>query len=106
MRALDLGYPDRIVVNMQDGKQVSDKAAVEFHFPAATLVLEWDHSLQALTCKIKQSDKRITMVLVVGMGLGVCVKTQREEKALVNNIALRQLAKTFNCELSITSMTE
>ncbi len=34
MRALDLGYPERIVVNMQDGKQAADKAAVEFHFPA------------------------------------------------------------------------
>jgi predicted dehydrogenase len=34
MRALDLGYPEKIVVNMQDGKQAADKAAVEFHFPA------------------------------------------------------------------------
>jgi predicted dehydrogenase len=34
MRALDLGYPDRIVINMQDGQQLPDKAAVEFHFPA------------------------------------------------------------------------
>ena len=34
MRALDLGYPEKIVVNMQDGKQIADKAAVEFHFPA------------------------------------------------------------------------
>ncbi len=34
MRALDLGYPERIVVNVHRGKQVVDKAAVEFHFPA------------------------------------------------------------------------
>ena len=34
MRALDLGYPDQIVVNMQNGQQIADKAAVEFHFPA------------------------------------------------------------------------
>jgi hypothetical protein len=34
MRALDLGYPARIVINMQDGKQTAGKAAVEFHFPA------------------------------------------------------------------------
>ena len=34
MRALDLGYPEKIVVNMQDGKQIAGKAAVEFHFPA------------------------------------------------------------------------
>ncbi len=33
MRALDLDYPDKIVVNMQDGKQIADKPAVEFHFP-------------------------------------------------------------------------
>lgn len=34
MRALDLGYPERIVVNIQDGKQLPGKAAVEFHFAA------------------------------------------------------------------------
>ncbi|MDD4869206.1 MAG: Gfo/Idh/MocA family oxidoreductase [Kiritimatiellae bacterium] len=34
MRALDLGYPEKIVINMQDGKQLAGKAAVEFHFPA------------------------------------------------------------------------
>ncbi len=33
MRALDLGYPNRIVINMQDGKQTPGKAAVEYHFP-------------------------------------------------------------------------
>jgi predicted dehydrogenase len=34
MRALDLGYPQKIVVNMQDRKQIAGKAAVEFHFSA------------------------------------------------------------------------
>ena len=34
MRALDLGYPEQLVVNLQDGKQIAGKAAVEFHFPA------------------------------------------------------------------------
>lgn len=34
MRALDLNYPEKIVVNMQNGQQLADKAAVEFHFPA------------------------------------------------------------------------
>lgn len=34
LRALDLGYPERIVVNLRDGQQLPDKAAVEFHFPA------------------------------------------------------------------------
>jgi predicted dehydrogenase len=33
MRALDLGYPNKIVINMQDGKQTPGKAAVEYHFP-------------------------------------------------------------------------
>lgn len=34
MRALDLSYPERIVINVRDGKQIDGKAAVEFHFPA------------------------------------------------------------------------
>lgn len=34
MRALDLSYPERIVINMQNGQQLPDKAAVEFHFAA------------------------------------------------------------------------
>jgi predicted dehydrogenase len=35
MRALDLGYPERLVTNMdQNGQQPPDKPAVEFHFPA------------------------------------------------------------------------
>lgn len=45
MRALNLAYPERIVLNVQDGKQLADKAALEFHFPArgdlAPLVLHW-----------------------------------------------------------------
>jgi predicted dehydrogenase len=34
LRALDLGYPERITVNLRDGQQLPDKAAVEYHFPA------------------------------------------------------------------------
>ena len=45
MRALDLGYPERLVVNMKDGKQTADKPALEFHFPArgnlVPLALYW-----------------------------------------------------------------
>ncbi|MHB1036725.1 MAG: Gfo/Idh/MocA family protein [Pirellulales bacterium] len=45
MRALDLGYPERLVLNMNRGKQTEGKAALEFHFPArgnlAPLVLHW-----------------------------------------------------------------
>ena len=48
MRALDLGYPEKIVVNLEGGKQVSDKAAVEFHFAARgdlpSLTLYWQGS--------------------------------------------------------------
>ncbi len=45
MRALDLNYPSRLVVNMKDGKQTADKPALEFHFPArgnlVPLTLYW-----------------------------------------------------------------
>ncbi len=45
MRALDLSYPEKLVINFKDGKQVAGKAAVEFHFPArgklAPLSLHW-----------------------------------------------------------------
>jgi hypothetical protein len=45
MHALDLGYPERIVINMKDGRQLAGKAAVEFHFPARgkldPVVLYW-----------------------------------------------------------------
>ena len=35
MRALDLGYPERLVTNLdKSGQQPADKPAVEFHFPA------------------------------------------------------------------------
>lgn len=34
MRALDLDYPEKIVINIQDGQQLAGKAAVEFHFSA------------------------------------------------------------------------
>lgn len=32
VRALDLGYPERLVLNVKDGKQIPGKAIVEFHF--------------------------------------------------------------------------
>ncbi len=45
MRALDLGYPERIVLNLRDGRQLPRKAALEFHFPArgnlVPLTLYW-----------------------------------------------------------------
>ncbi|MGO9112041.1 MAG: Gfo/Idh/MocA family protein [Thermoguttaceae bacterium] len=45
MRALNLDYPERIVVNMKDGQQAADKPALEFHFPArgdrVPLTLYW-----------------------------------------------------------------
>ena len=45
MRALDLGYPEKIVINIKDGRQIADKAAVEFRFPArgnlVPLTLYW-----------------------------------------------------------------
>ena len=48
MRALDLGYPEKIVVNMQEGKQIAGKAAVEFHFAARgnlpAVTLHWQGS--------------------------------------------------------------
>jgi predicted dehydrogenase len=34
VRALDLGYPERLVPHVRDGKQEPDQPAVEFHFPA------------------------------------------------------------------------
>ncbi|MHB8900328.1 MAG: Gfo/Idh/MocA family protein [Thermoguttaceae bacterium] len=48
MRALDLGYPEKIVINMEGGNQVAGKAAVEFHFAArgelSPVTLHWQGS--------------------------------------------------------------
>src|SRR5688500_1981928 len=48
MRALDLGHPSRLVLNMENGKQLDGKAAVEFHFPARgelpPVVFHWQGS--------------------------------------------------------------
>jgi predicted dehydrogenase len=48
LRALDLSYPEKIVVNMKDGKQIAGKAAVEFHFAARgdlpPVTLHWQGS--------------------------------------------------------------
>jgi predicted dehydrogenase len=45
MRSLDLGYPEKIVINIENGKQVKGKPAVEFHFAArgrlAPVTLHW-----------------------------------------------------------------
>lgn len=45
MRALDLNYPEKLVLNMKDGKQLPGKAAVELHFAArgklAPVVFHW-----------------------------------------------------------------
>jgi predicted dehydrogenase len=75
MRALDLGYPERLVLNMEGGKQTPGKAAVEFHFAARgalpPVVLHWQGSgappadvLQPLTDLYK--DKAPNGVLVIG----------------------------------------
>jgi predicted dehydrogenase len=75
MRALDLGYPERLVVNVRDGKQIADKAAVEFHFPArgnlVPLTLHWQGSgkppapvIQPLVDVYK--DKAPTGLMIVG----------------------------------------
>jgi predicted dehydrogenase len=75
MRALDLSYPDRVVLNIKDGKQLADKAAVEFHFPArgdlAPLVLYWQGNgkppaevIQPLVDVYK--DKVPTGLMIVG----------------------------------------
>ncbi len=48
MRALDLSYPEKIVINMEEGRQINDKAAVEYHFAARgdlpPVVLHWQGS--------------------------------------------------------------
>ena len=48
MRALDLGHPNKLVLNIEKGKQIKGKAAVEFHFPARgalpPLVFHWQGS--------------------------------------------------------------
>lgn len=45
VRAFDLGYPQRLVLNLRDGRQAPGKAAVEFHFGARRgrppIVLHW-----------------------------------------------------------------
>lgn len=48
MRALNLSYPEKLVLNMKDGKVLPNKAAVELHFPArgklAPLTFHWQGS--------------------------------------------------------------
>jgi len=75
MRALDLGYPQKIVVNMHAGKQLPGKAAVEFHFAARgslpPVTLYWQGSgtppaevLKPLADVYK--DKTPTGLMIVG----------------------------------------
>jgi predicted dehydrogenase len=75
MRALDLSYPEKIVVNMKEGRQLEDKAAVEFHFPArgdlGPVTLHWQGSgkppadvLQPLTDLY--GDKQPSGLLIIG----------------------------------------
>jgi predicted dehydrogenase len=75
MRALDLGYPEKIVINMEKGKQAPDKAAVEFHFAArgdlVPVVLHWQGNgkppadvIQPLVEIYK--DKAPTGLMIVG----------------------------------------
>jgi predicted dehydrogenase len=75
MRALDLGYPQRLVNNMPDGKQTPGKAAVEFHFAARgnlpPVVLHWQGNgtppaavIQPLVDVYK--DKAPTGLMIVG----------------------------------------
>jgi hypothetical protein len=75
MRALDLGYPDRLVLNMQGGKPLAGKPVLEFHFPArgnlAPLTLYWQGDgtppaavIQPLAEVYKQ--KTPTGIMIVG----------------------------------------
>jgi predicted dehydrogenase len=75
MRALDLGYPERLVLNMQGGRQMAGKAALEFHFPArgklSPVTLYWQGSgtppdavIQPLREVYK--DKVPTGIMIIG----------------------------------------
>ena len=75
MRALDLGYPERLVVNMKDGRQTSDKPALEFHFPArgnlVPLALYWQGNGQPPAAVIQPlvdvyKDKVPGGIMIVG----------------------------------------
>jgi len=75
MRALDLAYPGRIVLNMEKGRQVANKAAIEFHFPARgtlpPVVLYWQGDGRPPADKIQplldlNKDNPRDGVLVIG----------------------------------------
>jgi predicted dehydrogenase len=75
MRALDLGYPERLVVNMQNGKQMAGKPALEFHFPArgnlVPLALYWQGDGQPAAGVIQPlvdvyKDKVPSGIMIVG----------------------------------------
>ena len=78
LRSLDLGYPEQLVVNMKDGKQVPGQAAVEFHFAARgslpPVTLHWQGGgqppaevIQPLVDLYKEKgDKAPTGLMIVG----------------------------------------
>ncbi len=78
MRALDLSYPEKIVINRKDGKQLPDKAAVEFHFSArgnlAPVTLFWqgdgrpaDSAIQPLVDTYKAKNSKVPDgVMIIG----------------------------------------
>lgn len=77
LRALDLNYPERLVVNVKAGKQDADKAAVEFHFAARgklpPVVLHWqgagkppERVLAPLIPVYKDKEKLPDGLMVIG----------------------------------------
>lgn len=115
MRALDLSYPERIVVNMENGKQIPDKAAVEFHFPSRgslpPVTLHWQGSgtppaevLQPLA-EVYQ-DKVPTGLLIVGekgciytshWNTGGLIRLEGESRLMdvLNHEATKDIPKTL-----------
>ncbi len=75
VRALQLSYPEKLVVNLKDGKQTPDKAALEFHFAARgelpALTIHWQGDgkpaadvLEPLGTKVE--GRRHSGVMIVG----------------------------------------
>ncbi|NLX96892.1 MAG: Gfo/Idh/MocA family oxidoreductase [Rhodopirellula sp.] len=115
MRALDLSYPEKLVVNMQDGKQIADKAALEFHFPARgdlpPVTLHWQGSgkppaevLQPLTDTY--GEKTPNGLLIVGekgciftshWNTGGMIRLQSEPRLndVLNHEGTRDIPKTL-----------
>jgi len=75
LRALDLDYPEKIVLNMKDGKQIAGKPALEFHFPARgnrlPLTLYWQGDGQPPAAVIQpvvdvSKDRASGGIMIVG----------------------------------------